>query len=115
MGYESIVSERGDGVALIILNRPAKLNALSFGLIRELDQELTALAGDDDVKVVVLTGAGDKAFSAGADIHEMAGLERRGTGRASSVPEPRQLAHRDVRQADHRCHQRARLRRGGAA
>ena len=74
LGYESIVTERGDGVALIVLNRPDKLNALSFGLVRELDQEITALAADDTVKVVVLTGAGDKAFSAGADIHELAGL-----------------------------------------
>jgi 2-(1,2-epoxy-1,2-dihydrophenyl)acetyl-CoA isomerase len=74
LGYESILTERGDGVALIVLNRPDKLNALSFGLVRELDRELTALADDDAVKAVVLTGAGNKAFSAGADIHEMAGL-----------------------------------------
>ena len=74
MGYESILTERRDGVALIILNRPDKLNALSFGLIRELDHELQVLGADDGVKAVVLTGAGDKAFSAGADIHEMAGL-----------------------------------------
>jgi enoyl-CoA hydratase/carnithine racemase len=74
LGYESILTERHDGVALIVLNRPDKLNALSFGLVRELDQELTGLAEDDAVKAIVLTGAGDKAFSAGADIHEMAGL-----------------------------------------
>jgi 2-(1,2-epoxy-1,2-dihydrophenyl)acetyl-CoA isomerase len=74
VGYESIVTERRDGVAVIVLNRPDKLNALSFGLIRELDHELDLLATDDGVKAVVLTGAGDKAFSAGADIHEMAGL-----------------------------------------
>jgi enoyl-CoA hydratase/carnithine racemase len=74
LGYESILTERHDGVALIVLNRPDKLNALSFGLVRELDQELTGLAEDDAVRAVVLTGAGDKAFSAGADIHEMAGL-----------------------------------------
>lgn len=74
MGYESILTERHDGVALIVLNRPDKLNALSFGLVRELDQELGGLAMDDAVRAVVLTGAGDKAFSAGADIHEMAGL-----------------------------------------
>jgi 2-(1,2-epoxy-1,2-dihydrophenyl)acetyl-CoA isomerase len=74
VGYESIVTERRDGVALIVLNRPDKLNALSFGLIRELDQELALLGADDAVGAVVLTGTGDKAFSAGADIHEMAGL-----------------------------------------
>jgi 2-(1,2-epoxy-1,2-dihydrophenyl)acetyl-CoA isomerase len=74
VGYESIVTERRDGVAVIVLNRPDKLNALSFGLVRELDRELELLAADDAVSAVVLTGAGDKAFSAGADIHEMAGL-----------------------------------------
>jgi 2-(1,2-epoxy-1,2-dihydrophenyl)acetyl-CoA isomerase len=74
VGYESIVTERRHAVALIVLNRPDKLNALSFGLVRELDHELGLLAADDAVSVVVLTGAGDKAFSAGADIHEMAGL-----------------------------------------
>jgi enoyl-CoA hydratase/carnithine racemase len=74
VGYESIVTERRDGVGLIVLNRPDKLNALSFGLVRELDEELDVLAADDTIAAVVLTGAGDKAFSAGADIHEMAGL-----------------------------------------
>jgi enoyl-CoA hydratase/carnithine racemase len=74
VGYESILTERRDAVAVIVLNRPDKLNALSFGLIRELDQELALLAADDAVSAVVLTGAGEKAFSAGADIHEMVGL-----------------------------------------
>jgi 2-(1,2-epoxy-1,2-dihydrophenyl)acetyl-CoA isomerase len=74
MGYEHILTERLDGAALITLNRPEKLNALSYGLMHELDDELTRLEDDDGVKAVVLTGAGDKAFSAGADIHEMADL-----------------------------------------
>src|SRR6266704_4942581 len=74
MGYAYIVTERLEGVAVITLNRPEKLNALSFGLVRELDEELTQLEDDDAVKAVILTGAGDRAFSAGADIHELAGL-----------------------------------------
>jgi len=74
MGYEHILTERVDGAALITLNRPEKLNALSYGLMQELDDALTGLEDDDTVKAVVLTGAGEKAFSAGADIHEMAGL-----------------------------------------
>ena len=74
MNYEYIVAERQDGIALITLNRPEKLNALSFGLMRELDSELTHIENDDTMKVVILTGAGERAFSAGADIHEMAGL-----------------------------------------
>lgn len=74
MSYEHIMSARHAAVAVITLNRPDKLNALSFGLMRELDQELTAIEQHDDVKVVVLTGAGERAFSAGADIKEMAGM-----------------------------------------
>jgi 2-(1,2-epoxy-1,2-dihydrophenyl)acetyl-CoA isomerase len=74
MAYEFILCERRDGVAVITLNRPEKLNALSFGLARELDEVLTGYEADDGIKAVILTGAGERAFSAGADIHEMAGL-----------------------------------------
>jgi len=74
MGYEYILAERVDEVGIITLNRPEKLNALSFALVRELDTELTRLENDDTIKAVVLTGAGERAFSAGADIHELAGL-----------------------------------------
>jgi enoyl-CoA hydratase/carnithine racemase len=74
MAYEYILTERLDAVAVITLNRPDKLNALSYPLVRELDEALTRYEGDDDIKAVILTGAGDRAFSAGADIHEMAGL-----------------------------------------
>src|SRR5438874_4554782 len=74
MPFEFILTERFDAIALITLNRPEKLNALSFPLVRELDEALTKYEADDGIKAVILTGAGDRAFSAGADIHEMAGL-----------------------------------------
>jgi len=74
MEYEFILAERRDGVAVITLNRPDKLNALSFALMSEVDHSLTEYEDDDAIGAVVLTGAGDRAFSAGADIHEMAGL-----------------------------------------
>src|SRR5439155_2285647 len=74
MAYDFIISERLDGVALVTLNRPDKLNALSFPLMQELDDALTGYEADDGVAAVILTGAGERAFSAGADIHEMAGL-----------------------------------------
>lgn len=74
MEYEFILAERRGNVALVTLNRPDKLNALSFALMRELDEALTRYEADDAIKAVVLTGAGERAFSAGADIHEMAGL-----------------------------------------
>ena len=74
MAHEFILTERFDGVALVTLNRPDKLNALSFPLVRELDDALSEYEKDDGIKAVVLTGAGERAFSAGADIHELAGL-----------------------------------------
>jgi len=74
MEHEFIIAEQRDGVGLITLNRPDKLNALSFGLVSEVDAVLTAWEEDDAVKAVIFTGAGDRAFSAGADIHEMADM-----------------------------------------
>jgi len=74
MAYEYILTERLDGAAIVTLNRPEKLNALSFPLMSELDDALSDYEADDGIKSVILTGAGERAFSAGADIHEMAGL-----------------------------------------
>jgi len=85
MAYQFIISERLDGVALITLNRPEKLNALSFPLMEEVDHALTGYEADDDVKAVILTGAGERAFSAGADIHEMAGLSSEELARRSDT------------------------------
>jgi enoyl-CoA hydratase len=70
MTYKNILTERADKTALITLNRPEKLNAMSYELACEVDEELTTIENDDGVCVVVLTGAG-RAFSAGGDIHQM--------------------------------------------
>lgn len=73
MAYENILVETVEGgVGVVTLNRPKMLNALSSALTSELDEALTAFEDDPDVRCVVITGAGEKAFSAGADIHEMA-------------------------------------------
>ncbi|HEY3523463.1 MAG TPA: enoyl-CoA hydratase-related protein [Candidatus Limnocylindrales bacterium] len=61
-----------DGVALVTLDRPDQLNALSFELLRQLVEVLEALDADEDCRCIVITGAGDRAFAAGADIKEMA-------------------------------------------
>jgi enoyl-CoA hydratase len=68
--YETIRYEVADGIATLTLNRPEVHNAMNDAMRRELTRCLQGVADDDDVKVVVLTGAGDKAFSAGADIRE---------------------------------------------
>jgi enoyl-CoA hydratase len=61
-----------DGVALVVIDRPEVLNALNFALIAELTDALEALDRDPACRVVVITGAGDRAFAAGADIKELA-------------------------------------------
>ncbi len=72
MAYENITVETHDGAGIVTFNRPDVLNALSIALWRELDQALTELEANPDVGAIVVTGRGDRAFSAGADIHEMA-------------------------------------------
>jgi enoyl-CoA hydratase/carnithine racemase len=71
MSYQHILTERVDKSAIITMNRPEKLNALSYELACELDEEVTKIENDDDVRVVILTGAGPRAFSAGGDIMQM--------------------------------------------
>ena len=68
---ENILVERDGGVATITINRPKVLNALSMQTLDELRRAILALKYDDGVRVVILTGAGDKSFVAGADINEL--------------------------------------------
>lgn len=70
MRYEDIVVTKDEGVGVIRLNRPKVLNALSKKLVREVDAAISDMETDDDVKAIVFTGTGERAFSAGADIHE---------------------------------------------
>ena len=72
MAYENLLYEVKDGIARITFNRPNVLNALNRKTIEELGDCLNAARDDDAVRVLILTGAGDKAFVAGADINELA-------------------------------------------
>ncbi len=74
MGYGSIIVEREEGVGIISLNRPKVLNALSRDLLRELDAAVGELEQDSEIGAIIFTGKGDRSFSAGGDIHEMARL-----------------------------------------
>ena len=69
------VQRDSDGVALVTIDRQEALNALDVATLTELRDRLRELAGDDEVRCVVLTGAGEKAFVAGADIKYMSGLD----------------------------------------
>jgi enoyl-CoA hydratase len=71
----SVDSSREGGVAVLTVNRPDALNAFDVDTLTELRDELRELAEDPEVRVVVLTGAGDRAFAAGADIKYMSGLD----------------------------------------
>ena len=71
MSYQNLLVEVRDAVAVVTVNRPDKLNALNDRTVEELDAAFAALAGDDAVRGVILTGSGEKAFVAGADIGEL--------------------------------------------
>lgn len=72
MAYENIIFQVDAGIATITFNRPKALNALNSALLGEFSQALDEVAADENIRVLVLTGAGDKAFVAGADINELA-------------------------------------------
>ncbi|MBS0462832.1 MAG: enoyl-CoA hydratase/isomerase family protein [Proteobacteria bacterium] len=72
--FHHLLLEDRDGVRVLTINRPDKLNALNFAVIAELDAAFRAIAADPAVRAVVLRGAGEKAFVAGADIGELATL-----------------------------------------
>lgn len=101
--YEQVSYETTDGVALITLNRPEVLNAMSFQLSSELHDAVLQACKDDAIGCLVITGAGERAFTAGGDIHEQraddnnrsaqdraqrATIRGRGTYEISSCPKP---------------------------
>ena len=71
MGYQTLLLEISDKIATLTINRPQSLNALNSEVLRELECAFYQLERDAAVQVVILTGAGEKAFVAGADIKEM--------------------------------------------
>src|SRR5947208_12888169 len=75
MSYSHILFETGaDGIALLTVNRPDKLNALNTATVLELEDAFGRVRTDAAVRALIVTGAGEKAFVAGADINELAVL-----------------------------------------
>ena len=72
MSFENIILEVDNRIATIYFNRPKALNALNNALFDELDTALDQIAANEDIQVLILTGSGEKAFVAGADISELA-------------------------------------------
>jgi enoyl-CoA hydratase len=85
VNYQYILVEARGAIAIVTINRPKALNALNSATLAELGETLTTLAGNSQVRVVVLTGSGEKAFVAGADVTDML---------AMSPVEARAFAHR---------------------
>ena len=75
MPYSTLLFENRDGIALVTVNRPDKLNALNDTVITELGEFTSSLTGDASIRAAILTGVGTKAFVAGADIGELAGCD----------------------------------------
>src|SRR2546426_12496266 len=72
MAYDNLLYEKKEGIAYITFNRPKVLNALNRKTVEELHQALLDAREDEGVRVLILTGAGEKSFVAGADIGELA-------------------------------------------
>jgi enoyl-CoA hydratase len=72
MNYENILISIEEGIATVTINRPTKLNALNKATISDLNKAIKTLGKNDEVRVIALTGSGEKAFVAGADISEFA-------------------------------------------
>ena len=90
MPYEHILVENEEGVAVLTMDRPEVLNAMNHTLVSELHDAVMAANADENIGCIVITGAGQKAFSAGGDIHE-----QREDARNRTEEE------RDVRSAEH--------------
>src|SRR5271170_4503740 len=88
MSFDTILFEIREPLAIVTLNRPKVLNALNRATFNELETAFTELAASDSIRAILITGAGEKAFAAGADIQELAPL---------SATEGQQLAARGQR------------------
>ncbi|MGF1671585.1 MAG: enoyl-CoA hydratase/isomerase family protein, partial [Balneolaceae bacterium] len=74
--YENLIIEKDDNqIAVLTINRPDKLNALNMNVLDELDEAIQNINGDPETMAIIITGAGDKAFVAGADIKELSSLD----------------------------------------
>lgn len=78
MPYENILVDREDGVGILTVNRPNVLNALNDATVAEIDAAFDEFGADEAVRAIIVTGAGEKAFVAGADINELRALKGAG-------------------------------------
>lgn len=84
MTYENILSDYQNGITTITINRPSKLNALNKATIEELHEAFKAANNDNETKAIIITGSGEKAFVAGADISEFANFNIENGGKLAA-------------------------------
>ncbi len=84
MSYQNILTSSDNGITTITINRPSKLNALNKATIQELHEALSEANNDASTKVIILTGSGEKAFVAGADISEFADFDVENGGKLAA-------------------------------
>ncbi|WP_047549555.1 enoyl-CoA hydratase/isomerase family protein [Psychroserpens sp. Hel_I_66] len=84
MSYKNILSTVNNGIATITINRPDKLNALNKDTIEELHEALNDCNKSKETKVIIITGSGEKAFVAGADISEFAHFDEKNGGKLAA-------------------------------
>ena len=75
MNYSTLLTALENGILTITINRPGKLNALNKNVLEELDEAIDSVYNDDKIKAVIITGSGEKAFVAGADIAEFTSVK----------------------------------------
>lgn len=85
MNFDNILVEKSAALAKVIINRPKKLNALNKATIEELHEAFKSLDKDESIKTILVTGSGDKAFVAGADISEFANFSIEEGGRLARL------------------------------
>ena len=86
MKFSCVIVEHAGSIATVTINRPAVMNAIDATVVLELDHALTSLAADPAVRTIIITGAGSKAFIAGADIRQFEHLDAvSGSGRTTRV------------------------------
>ena len=83
MSYQNILVAYNNGITTITINRPSKLNALNKDTIEELHNAFVEVDSDKNTRVIILTGSGEKAFVAGADISEFADFSVKEGGKLS--------------------------------
>jgi len=74
--YQTLLTSLENGIFIVTINRPDKMNAINKNLMSDLDEALNEIKSNSDIKAAIITGAGQKAFVAGADINEFVGLSK---------------------------------------